>query len=129
MYKRQDQDHKKEVTDEQIIEAVQNAKEAAPVRVQKMKGGITVQGIDDISVRFAKCCSPIPGDEIIGFVTRGRGVTIHRTDCINIINLPEEERARIIDAEWQKDAVTGDKGMYLAEIMIYSCLLYTSRCV
>lgn len=115
-----DQDHKKEVTDEQIIEAVQNAKEAAPVRVQKMKGGITVQGIDDISVRFAKCCSPIPGDEIIGFVTRGRGVTIHRTDCINIINLPEEERARIIDAEWQKDAVTGDKGMYLAEIMIYS---------
>lgn len=115
-----EQDHRKEITDEQIIEAVQGAKESAPVRVQKSKGGITVQGIDDISVRFAKCCSPVPGDEIVGFVTRGRGVTIHRTDCINIINLPEEERVRIIDAEWQKAAVVGDKGMYAAEIMIYS---------
>ncbi|MDO4321529.1 MAG: bifunctional (p)ppGpp synthetase/guanosine-3',5'-bis(diphosphate) 3'-pyrophosphohydrolase [Lachnospiraceae bacterium] len=115
-----EQDHRKDVTDEQIIEAVQNAKETAPVRVKKSKGGITVQGINDVSVRFAKCCSPIPGDEIVGFVTRGRGVTVHRTDCINVINLPEEERARLIDAEWQKEAQAGnDKGLYLAEIMIY----------
>ena len=114
-----EQDHRKEISDEQIIEAVQNAKESSPVRVRKSKGGITVQGIDDISVRFAKCCSPIPGDEIVGFVTRGRGVTVHRTDCINIINLPEEDRERIIDAEWQKEAAVGDKGLYLAEIMIY----------
>ena len=114
-----EQDHRKEVTDEQIIEAVQNAKETSPVRVKKSKGGITVQGINDVSVRFAKCCSPIPGDEIVGFVTRGRGVTVHRTDCINIINLPEEERVRLIDAEWQQEAQMGDKGLYLAEIMIY----------
>ncbi len=114
-----EQDHKKDITDEQIIEAVQNAKETSPVRVKKSKGGITVQGINDVSVRFAKCCSPIPGDEIVGFVTRGRGVTVHRTDCINIINLPEEERARLIDAEWQQEAQAGDKGLYLAEIMIY----------
>ncbi len=114
-----EQDHRKEVTDEEIIEAVQNAKEPEPVRIAKAKGGITVQGIHDISVRFAKCCSPIPGDEIVGFVTRGRGVTIHRTDCINIINLPEEERSRLIDAEWQKDAAEGEQGLYTAEIMIY----------
>ncbi len=114
-----EQDHRKEVTDEQIIEAVQNAKENAPIRIKKPKGGITVQGIDDISVRFAKCCSPIPGDEIVGFVTRGRGVTIHRTDCINIINLPEAERDRVIDAEWQKETITGSNGLYLAEINIY----------
>ncbi len=114
-----ERDHRKEITDEQIIEAVQNAKEAAPVQLRKSKGGITVQGIDDVSVRFAKCCSPIPGDEIVGFVTRGRGVTVHRTDCINIINLPEEERARLIDAEWQKEAQEGDNGLYMAEIMIY----------
>jgi GTP pyrophosphokinase len=100
------------------MEAVQNSN-TDPVRVKKSKGGITVQGIDDVSVRFAKCCSPIPGDEIVGFVTRGRGVTVHRTDCINIINLPEEERARLIDAEWQREAATGDKGLYLAEIIIY----------
>ena len=114
-----EQDHKKEITDEQIIEAVQNAKDTAPVRVKKSKGGITVQGINDVSVRFAKCCSPIPGDEIVGFVTRGRGVTVHRTDCINVINLPEEERARIIDAEWQQSEAASDTGLYLAEIIIY----------
>ena len=112
-------DHKKEITDEQIIEAAQTAKDAAPVRVTKSKAGITVQGIDDVSVRFAKCCSPIPGDEIVGFVTRGRGVTIHRTDCINMINLPEEERARIIDAEWQHDEESGNSGLYLAEIKVF----------
>ena len=114
-----EQDHKKEITDEQIIEAVQNAKDTAPVRVKKSKGGITVQGINDVSVRFAKCCSPIPGYEIVGFVTRGRGVTVHRTDCINVINLPEEERARIIDAEWQQSEAASDTGLYLAEIIIY----------
>ena len=114
-----EQDHKKEITDEQIIEAVQNAKDTAPVRVKKSKGGITVQGINDVSVRFEKCCSPIPGDEIVGFVTRGRGVTVHRTDCINVINLPEEERARIIDAEWQQSEAASDTGLYLAEIIIY----------
>ncbi|MFR7717806.1 MAG: RelA/SpoT family protein [Lachnospiraceae bacterium] len=112
-------DHKKAMTDEQIIEAVQASKDASPVQIAKSKGGITVQGMDDVSVRFAKCCSPIPGDEIVGFVTRGRGVTVHRTDCINIINLPEEERARIIDAEWQQEAQKGEKGLYMAEIIIY----------
>ena len=113
------QDNRKNVTDEQIIEAVQNAKENSTVRVKKSKGGITVQGINDVSVRFAKCCSPIPGDEIVGSVTRGRGVTVHRTDCVNMINLPEDERVRLIDAEWQKEATSGEKGMYLAEIIIY----------
>ena len=66
----------------------------------KDKSGVVVKGIGDISVRFSKCCSPVPGDEIVGFVTRGRGVSIHRTDCINIINLDESERSRLIDAEW-----------------------------
>ena len=61
-----------------------------------------VKGIHDLAVRFSRCCSPVPGDEIVGFVTRGRGISIHRTDCINIINLPEDERARLIDAEWQE---------------------------
>ncbi len=114
-----EQDHRREATDEEIIEAAQNAKEAAPVRVAGSKAGITVQGIHDVSVRFAKCCSPIPGDEIVGFVTRGRGVTIHRTDCINIINLPLDEQQRLIDAEWQQETETNEQGLYLAEIVIY----------
>jgi GTP pyrophosphokinase len=78
-----------------------------------------VKGIADLSVRFSKCCSPVPGDEIVGFVTRGRGVSIHRTDCINVINLPELERSRLIDAEWQlPDKATAEK--YEAEIMIFA---------
>ena len=54
---------------------------------QQSKSGIIVKGLYDVAVHFSKCCSPVPGDEIVGFVTRGRGVSIHRTDCINIINL------------------------------------------
>ena len=78
------------------------------------------KGIADLSVRFSKCCSPVPGDEIVGFVTRGRGVSVHRTDCVNVINLPELERARLIDAEWQanEDAPLNEK--YIAEIKIYA---------
>ena len=57
-----------------------------------------------MAVRFSKCCNPIPGDEIVGYVTRGRGVTIHRTDCINVMNMSAEDRNRLIDAEWQVPA-------------------------
>ncbi len=60
----------------------------------------------------------MPGDEIVGFVTRGRGVSIHRTDCINMINLPEMDRERIIDAEWQDTAGGPSSEKYLAEIKI-----------
>lgn len=71
--------------------------------------------MDDLSVHFSKCCSPIPGDEIIGFVTRGRGVSIHRTDCVNMINLPELERVRLIEAEWSED-ILASHSKYVVEI-------------
>jgi GTP pyrophosphokinase len=71
-------------------------------------------------VRFSKCCSPVPGDEIVGFVTRGRGVSIHRTDCVNVINLSEDDRARIIDAEWNVTAGKESGGVYTAEIKLYA---------
>ena len=70
-----------------------------------------------MAVRFSKCCSPVPGDEIVGFVTRGRGVSIHRTDCINIINLSEEDRARLLEADWAQEE--GESGLFMAEIKIY----------
>ena len=80
-----------------------------------------VKGIHDVAVRFSKCCSPVPGDEIVGFVTRGRGVSIHRTDCINVINLPEDERVRLIDAEWQQSEGGDDsKERYSTEIQIFA---------
>lgn len=71
------------------------------------KSGINIKGVGEIDVRFSKCCSPVPGDEIVGFITRGRGVSVHRTDCVNIINLEELERSRLIEAEWELP----DKGL------------------
>lgn len=112
-----DKEHRVEITDEKVMEAVAESREKLPI-VKKSKGGIVVKGVDDVAVRFAKCCSPIPGDEIVGFVTRGRGVTIHRTDCINVINLPELDRVRLIDAEWQGSDFSN--GLYTAEIIVYA---------
>lgn len=115
-----EKNHKKELTDEDILAAVtENETVKKPVHI-KSRSGIVVKGIHDLAVRFSKCCSPVPGDEIVGFVTRGRGISIHRTDCINIINLPEMERERLIDAEWEgsPDEASGEK--YLAEIKIYA---------
>ena len=112
-----DKKNPKVLSDEEIIE---NANENREKHHNRAKGGIVVKGIHDVAVRFSKCCSPVPGDEIVGFVTRGRGVSIHRTDCINVMNLPEIERARIIEAEWQAGCNTGGDNKYAAEIKIYA---------
>ena len=111
-------DHPIQLTDEDVLNNVssENKDKAVP---QKSKSGIIVKGLYDVAVHFPKCCSPVPGDEIVGFVTRGRGVSIHRTDCINIMNLSELEKVRLIDAEWQQGAEHGDNGLYLAEIKIF----------
>ena len=84
----------------------------------KSKSGVVVKGVGDVAVRFSKCCNPVPGDEIVGFVTRGRGVTIHRTDCINIMNLTEEDRHRLIDAEWDVEGKGMANVSYLASMRI-----------
>ena len=110
---------KKNVTDAQILDGMEEMVNKAPVSRQS-KSGIMVRGIHDIAVRFSRCCSPVPGDEIIGFVTRGRGVSIHRTDCVNIMNLPEDERVRLIDAEWQKAEGSTTKERYSTEIQIFA---------
>ena len=94
--------------------------EFAPYGDLTSLGGIIVKGLTDVSVRFSKCCSPVPGDEIVGFVTRGRGITIHRTDCINVLNLPEIERSRLIDAEWQGVEEDNSAATYSTEISIFA---------
>jgi len=66
------------------------------------KKGVLVQGIDNMMITFGKCCQPVPGDQIIGFITKGRGVVIHRTDCKNIFTLMKNPE-RIIDVEWDVD--------------------------
>ena len=83
---------RKTQTAEDALKDFEKTIDQKPVKKHKSKSGIVVEGIGDVAVRFSKCCSPVPGDEIVGFVTRGRGVTIHRTDCINVINLSNDER-------------------------------------
>ena len=115
-----DNDHKKEMTDAEVMAEVDNSVQANRGRIQKNASGIVVKGIHDVAVRFSKCCSPVPGDEIVGFVTRGRGISIHRTDCMNILNLPEIDRNRLIDAEWQQEQTAESGSKYLVEISIYA---------
>lgn len=111
--------HKLEITDENVKDTLSEIRESRPSH-KRSKSGIVVEGINDVAVRFSKCCSPVPGDEIIGFVTRGRGVSIHRTDCINVINLPEEDRVRLIEAEWNIPDGKANDSVYTAEIKIYA---------
>ena len=110
---------RKTQTAEDVLKDFEKTIDDKPVKKHKSKSGIVVEGIGDVAVRFSKCCSPVPGDEIIGFVTRGRGVTIHRTDCINVINLSDEERGRLINAEWDTQFAKGDTNTsYLAELRV-----------
>ena len=112
-------DHPLVVTDEDVLKQVENTNTSRQDVEHRSKSGIVVKGLYDIAVHLSKCCSPVPGDEIVGFVTRGRGVSIHRTDCVNMINLSEMEKARLIEAEWSGDGTDGEAGTYLAEINIY----------
>ena len=112
-----EKENQKNLTDEQVLEAAADPQEK--LHITKNKGGIVVKGIHDVAVRFSKCCSPIPGDEIVGFVTRGRGITIHRTDCVNVLNMSELDRSRLIEAEWQPDENKNSE-KYMAEIHVYA---------
>lgn len=109
---------KKDVTDSTILDEIGDGNKV-PV-AKKSKSGITVKGIHDLAVRFSRCCNPVPGDEIVGFITRGRGISIHRTDCVNVINLPEDEKDRIIDAEWEQPEIDTGGEKYATEIQIYA---------
>ena len=114
-----EKEHKKEITDETILEKISEANRQK-VHIAKSKSGIVVKGINDMAVRFSKCCNPVPGDEIVGFVTRGRGMSIHRTDCVNMLHLSAAERERLIDAEWEDPEETEGGGQYLAELKMYA---------
>ena len=115
-----DRDHKKILSDDEVIANIEEEQSRFKPATKKSKGGILVKGIHDVAVRFAKCCGPVPGDEILGFVTRGRGITIHRTDCVNICNLSDFDRERLIDAEWKENTDENAMEKYIAEIAIYA---------
>ena len=111
-------DHDEPITDQQVLDIIdQNV--SGQGLMSSSKSGVVVEGMDDVAVRFSKCCTPVPGDEIIGFVTRGRGVSLHRTDCVNMINLPEIEKDRLIEVSWADDQ-SQHEGKYNTEIVIYA---------
>lgn len=124
LYEEYNKKKKREITQEEFLnQLTERAAERSEgkasgneAKIHKGKSAIIVKGLDDVAVRFSKCCNPVPGDEIIGYVTRGRGVSIHRTDCPNILNLPEEERKRLLEAEWGAAAEGGNT--FIATIQI-----------
>ena len=102
------------------LSQVEKQQAAAGIQPEhKSKSGIVVHGLYDVAVHFSKCCNPVPGDEIVGFVTRGRGISIHRTDCVNIINLSKIEKDRLIEAEWQDTALMDNGAEYQADLKIF----------
>ena len=109
---------RKEITDENILDSI--ASNMVQSQNKREGNGIIVKGMHDLAVRFSRCCSPVPGDEIVGFVTRGRGISLHRTDCVNVVNMPEEDRVRLVPAQWEMSEAESGNSKYQAEIKIYS---------
>uniref|UniRef100_UPI0040570586 RelA/SpoT family protein n=1 Tax=Agathobacter sp. TaxID=2021311 RepID=UPI0040570586 len=117
MYEEYKKDHVVPMSDTDVLDNINENKQQH--HRKKSNSGIIVKGLYDMAVHFSKCCSPVPGDEIIGFITRGRGVSIHRTDCINVLNLSDIERARLIEAEWQAREDSQELGDYHTGIKIF----------
>lgn len=107
LFEQYDQDQKREQEKKRAKEEALLKAAAAKSDLRKKKknkdAGIVVKGMDGLMVRVAHCCNPVPGDDIIGFITKGRGVSVHRRDCTNIVSMPEPERARFIEVEWKAD--------------------------
>ncbi len=108
-------EYRKDHEEENIEEKIEELSKKKKVPNKNAKSGVIVKGIDNCLVKFSKCCNPVPGDEIIGYITKGRGVSVHRKDCINIKDLFQDEE-KIIDVEW----CNTDKASYKVDIEILS---------
>lgn len=102
--RKKDEAEKQKKLEEEIMNSGQQsaskAKNTSSTMKVKHKNGVMIQGVSDLMLHLAKCCNPVPGDDITGYVTKGRGVTIHRTDCRNITK-EAQEQGRLIDVEWE----------------------------
>ncbi|MCR5214601.1 MAG: bifunctional (p)ppGpp synthetase/guanosine-3',5'-bis(diphosphate) 3'-pyrophosphohydrolase [Eubacterium sp.] len=113
--KRQELEKRKEKDDNAIADEI-NKKSRT---FHTPKCSVRIKGVEDVQVRISKCCSPVPGDDIVGFITRGRGVAIHRTDCENLLKMSDNERERLIDAEWNYGS-DNNEAEFIADINVYA---------
>ena len=109
------QEYRKEHQEEDIEQKLEELKKAKQKKPKPSSSGVIVKGIDNCLVKLSKCCNPLPGDEIVGYITKGRGVSVHRKDCYNVKDLISEEN-RMIDVEWYNE----NKSSYQADIEVYS---------
>lgn len=109
------EEYKKENKELEIEEKIAELKEAKVTKKSNSKTGIEVKGIDNCLVKLSKCCNPLPGDEIIGYITKGRGVSVHRADCVNCKDLVSDEQ-RLIDVWWRKEV----NASYIADLEVYA---------
>ena len=110
--------NKENVDDDNLVDEINRKGSSNELHISNSKGTIKVHGVDDIHFRCSKCCSPVPGDEIVGFATRGRGISVHRTDCVNLLGLTEKERERLVDAEWVDE--DGREKEFVADVNVYA---------
>ncbi len=108
-------EYRKEHKEENIEQTIEKLTTARKPRINASNLGVIVKNIDNCLVKLSKCCNPLPGDEIVGYITKGRGVSVHRKDCVNVKDLLSEEN-RMIDVEWYNE----DKTSYNVDIVIYS---------
>lgn len=104
--------------DKQRMQEIMN--QPAKKEPEKMKirheGGVVIQGVENLLIRMSRCCNPVPGDDIVGYITKGRGISIHRADCPNVTNAPENEN-RLIEVEWEDTA--SNQKEYAADLEIH----------
>lgn len=105
----------KEEREKLQLATFQQGEDKKPSPYGKASHGVKVKGVDNVLVRFSRCCNPLPGDDIIGYITRGRGVSIHRRDCSNILNHTQEERERLVEVMWAEEI----DSTYPVDIRIY----------
>ncbi len=108
-------EYRKEHEEEDLEQKIEELSQAKPSKIKPSKTGVYVRGIENCLVKLSKCCNPLPGDEIIGYITKGRGVSVHRKDCINLKDLVGQEN-RMIDVYWLQDV----KASYTVEIEIFA---------
>ena len=109
------QEYRKEHEEEDIEEKIMQLAKEKQRKPKVSNSGVVVKGIDNCLVKLSKCCNPLPGDEIVGYITKGRGVSVHRKDCINVKELITQEN-RMIDVEWYNENAVA----YQADIEVYS---------